>query len=57
MRFLNFSFRQFYWKNTPMKNIENIVSSKDLLQNALTAFIQISYSSAFSETLLIETET
>jgi len=57
MRFLNFSFRQFYWKNTPMKNIENIVSSNDLLPNALTAFIQISYSFAFSETLLIETET
>jgi len=40
-----------------MKNIENIVSSNDLLPNALTAFIQISYSFAFSETLLIETET
>jgi len=40
-----------------MKNIENIVSSNDLLPNALTAFIQILYSSAFSETLLIESET
>jgi len=57
MRFLNFGFRQFYWKNTPMKNIENVVSSKDLLPNALTAFIQILYSSAISETLLIQTET
>jgi len=40
-----------------MKNMENIVSSNNLLPNALTAFILISYSSAFYETLLIETKT